>query len=116
MELEKLVDLKKEQLAKVSNVEFKKEGLGALEFDLIVGDSTFEGKEVHFRIERAPAQTFIRISSKKDLDEIIEETLKSFVALPIEAKKINFFDFDADALTILTTLTTALQTKPFSFR
>lgn len=115
MNLDKL-NLKEEQLAKINNLEFKKEHLGALEFDLTVTDAEFEEKEVHFRVERVPAETFVRIGSTDEIHKMIPKSLESFVSLPLEARKINFFDYDNEALTILISLITAFQTTPSIFR
>lgn len=115
MDLNKL-ELKEEQIAKISNMEFKKEHLGALEFDLMVTDAEFEEKPVHFRIERVPAETFLKIGAIDELYKMAPKTLENFVALPIEAKKLNYFDYDTSALNILITIITSFQATPSIFR
>lgn len=115
MDFEKL-GLKKEQIEKISNMEFKKEHLGALEFDLLVTDADFEEKPVHFRIERTPVETFLKLGNMEKLVEMVPKSLQDFVALPAEAKKANFFAYDNDALITLSTIITQFQLKPILFK
>lgn len=111
----KKLELKDEQIKKISNIEFKKEHLGALEFDLNVTDAEFEEKEIHFRIERVPVETFLKLGNIEDLSKIVPKTLKDFVALPLEAKDADFFTNDLDSLDILSRLITEFQKRPISF-
>lgn len=115
MDLSKL-NLNKYQIEKIKNVEFKPEHLGALEFDLLVTDCEFNYKEVHFRIERVPTQTALRIGDTKELENMVPKSLESFVALPVEAKQLEYFDYDNDALTILSTIISKFQISPSIFR
>lgn len=115
MDLNKL-GLKEEQLSKITNLEFKKEHLGALEFDLAVTDAEFEEKRVHFRLERVPAETFLKIGAIEEFYKVAPKTLESFVALPLEAKKLDYFNYDTDALNILITIITSFQATPSVFR
>lgn len=112
----KKLNLKDEQIEKIKNIEFKKEHLGALEFDLLVTDAEFEEKNVHFRIERVPVETFLKIGNMEDLSKIIPKTLSNFIALPLEAKKSDFFTYDGDALSILSNLISTFQLQPILFR
>lgn len=116
-----MIDLKKlkltdEQIEKIGNIEFKKEHLGALELDLMVTDAEFEEKKVHFRLERVPVETFLKIGNMEDLSKIVPKTLSDFIALPLEAKKADFFTYDGDALTILSKLISTFQLQPILFR
>jgi hypothetical protein len=99
----------------VSNIVFKPEGLGALEFDLKMTGKDFKTIDRSFRIERVSTDTFLKISSKKDEIELGNETLKNFVAFPIEARNIEFFNLDQDALLTLVNVITKFQQTPFLF-
>lgn len=116
MDLSKIVELKENQIEKIENVEFKPEHLGALEFDLLVTDCEFNDKKVHFRIERVPTQTALRLGDTKELEKMVPKSLESFVALPVEAKELKYFDYDNDALTILSTIISKFQISPSLFR
>lgn len=107
--------LELEQIEKISNMEFKKEGLGALEFDLKVTNAEFEEKDVHFRIERVSPQTFLKIGGKEKLEQMVPETFKNFIALPVEARDIEFFSYDGDAMSILGQIASKFQQTPLLF-
>lgn len=109
------IGLNKDQIEKVSNIEFKKEHLGALEFDLIVTDAEFQAKTVKFRIERVPVETFLKLGNMDDLSKIVPKTLSDFIALPLEAKKADFFTYDLSALDVLSKLITEFQKRPIFF-
>lgn len=115
MDISKL-GLKEHQLEKIKNIEFKKEHLGALEFNLTVTDAEFNEKEEHFRIERVPTETALRIGDIEKLAQLVPKSLESFVALPVEAKKLNYFDFDNEALTVLSTVISKFQMTPSIFK
>lgn len=115
-ELVKKLKLKDEHVEKLDNIEFKKEHLGALEFDLTMTDAEFNDSPVHFRLERVPAETFLKIVNKDKLNELMPESLKNFIALPLEAKKLDFFNYDTDALMILSNIITSFQATPSIFR
>lgn len=116
MNLSKILDLNEYQLKKIENVEFKLEHLGALEFDLLVTDCEFNDKKVHFRIERVPTQTALRIGDSSKLEEMIPKSLKSFIAAPVEAHELSYFDYDNDALSILSSIISKFQISPSLFR
>lgn len=116
MDLIEDIGLKQKQAEKISNMEFKKEHLGALEFDLKVTDAEFEQKDVHFRIERVPVETFLKIGNLEDISKMVPKTLTSFIALPLEAKQPSFFAYDADALSILSTIISKFQSSPILFK
>lgn len=109
------IGLTKDQIEKISNIEFKKEHLGALEFDLIVTDAEFQGKPVKFRIERVPVETFLKLGNMDDLSKIVPKTLSDFIALPLEAKNADFFTYDIAALDIVSKLITEFQKRPIFF-
>lgn len=115
-ELVKKLKLKDEQIEKIDNIEFKKEHLGALEFDLTMTDAEFNDTTVHFRLERVPTETFLKIVNKEKLDELMPESLKNFIALPLEAKKLDFFNYDTDALMVLSNIISSFQATPSIFR
>ena len=112
----KKLKLKNEYIEKLNNIEFKKEHLGALEFDLTITGAEFNDVPVHFRIERVPAEIFLKIANKETISESTSESLKNFVALPAEAKKLDFFNYDTDALMLLSNIITSFQTTPSVFR
>ena len=58
--------LKKIEDKNITNVTFKAEGLGALEFNLMMTGKDFKTIERPFRIERVSTDTFFRLSSEKD--------------------------------------------------
>lgn len=107
--------LSKEQLSKISNLEFKKEHLGALEFDLKVVDETWEEKDVHYRIERVSPQTYLKISSKEGMEDIVGELLKNFIAQPVEAKELDFYKYGTETIGILSNIISSFQETPLLF-
>lgn len=109
------LNLNKEQLGKIKDIEFKKEGMGALEFKLNVTDADWEDKEVMFRIERVSPQTYLRIAEKDGLTKSIPETFKNFIALPLEAKELDFFTYDNEALNIIGSIINGFQSSPLLF-
>lgn len=108
--------LKEDQLERISNVVFKPEGLGALEFTLKVIDETWQEKEVDFRIERVSPQTFLKIAQNNTIEKSFVETINNFVALPVEARNIDFFQYDTGAMEILGTISNDFQKTPLVFR
>lgn len=112
------LNLKKHQLDKIdeNTLEFKKDGLGALEFTMKVVDSEFEEKDVEFRIERVSPQTYLKIGGKEKLENMVPETIKNFIALPVEARNLDFFKFDTEALNIIGTIAGDFQNTPLAFR
>ena len=109
------LNLTKDQLDKVKDMEFKREGMGALEFKLNVTDAEWEDREVLFRIERVSPQTYLMIAEKDGLTKSIPQTLQNFIALPVEAKKLDFFTYDNDALNIIGAVINGFQTSPLLF-
>lgn len=107
--------LSEKQFKKINNIEFKKEGLGALEFDLKVSNADWEEKDVHFRIERVSPQTYLKIGGKEKLEQSIPETFKNFIALPVEAREIDFFSYDSEAIVILGQVIAKFQQTPLLF-
>lgn len=114
--MSKKLNLTKEDLEIIKDIEFKTEGLGALEFKMNVTDASWETKEVEFRIERVTPQTFLKIADKKGLEGGISETLKNMVALPVEARETDFFTYDTEALGVLSKVCTEFQKTPLVFR
>lgn len=109
------LDLKKEQLEKISNIEFKKEHLGALEFDLKVTDETWQEKDVHYRIERVSPQTYLKISTKENMEDIMEGLLKNFIAQPVEAKELDFYKYGSETIGIISKIISTFQETPLLF-
>ena len=108
--------LKEDQLERISNIEFKPEGLGALEFTINMVDETWQEKPVDFRLERVSPQTFLKIAGKEGIEKSFVETLSNFVALPVEARNIDFFKFDTGAMEIVGTISNDFQKTPLVFR
>ncbi|MGL5779672.1 hypothetical protein [Cetobacterium sp.] len=109
------LNLTKDQLDKVKDMEFKREGMGALEFKLNVTDAEWEDREVLFRIERVSPQTYLRIAEKDGLTKSVPETLHNFISLPVEAKKIDFFTYDNEALNVVGSIISGFQSSPLLF-
>lgn len=109
------LNLTKDQLDKIKDMEFKREGMGALEFKLNVTDAEWEDREVLFRIERVSPQTYLMIAEKDGLTKSIPQTLQNFIALPIEAKKLDFFTYDNEALNIIGAVINGFQSSPLLF-
>ena len=99
----------------IRDVEFKKEGLGALEFKMYVTNKDFEKEDVSFRIERVSLQTYSRISEGKTGDKILKDVIKNFVALPVEARDIKYFEMATGALQDLSDVCKEFQETPLSF-
>ena len=94
----------------VSNIIFKPDGLGALEFDLMMTGKDFKTMDRSFRVE-----TFFKLSSKKDELTTAKELLTTFVAQPVEARDIEFFNMDQEALLTMVNVITEFQQTPFLF-
>ncbi|MEG2347393.1 MAG: hypothetical protein RSB50_06900 [Cetobacterium sp.] len=109
------LNLTKDQLDKVKDMEFKREGMGALEFKLNVTDAEWEDREILFRIERVSPQTYLMIAEKDGLTKSIPQTLQNFIALPVEAKKLDFFTYDNEALNIIGAVINGFQSSPLLF-
>ncbi|MHA4986983.1 hypothetical protein [Cetobacterium somerae] len=109
------LNLTKDQLEKIKEMEFKREGMGALEFKLNVTDAEWEDREVLFRIERVSPQTYLMIAEKDGLTKSIPQTLQNFVAMPMEAKKLDFFTYDNEALNIIGAIINGFQSSPLLF-
>ena len=99
----------------VSNVIFKPDGLGALEFDLMMTGKDFKTIERPFRIERVSTDTFFKLSSEKDELAIGKKLLNTFIAQPAEARDIEFFNMDQEALLTMVNVITEFQQTPFLF-
>lgn len=103
-----------------SDLVFKTEGLGAIEFTKKIFLKTFKKEDVVFRVERIPLESYGKISAileNMDMKDIknIDKFLKSFIAYPVEAKSINYFELDLDALLSLINIIAEFQNKPFLF-
>lgn len=109
------LNLTKDQLEKIKDMEFKREGMGALEFKINVTDAEWEDREVLFRIERVSPQTYLMIAEKDGLTKSIPQTLQNFIALPGEAKKLDFFTYDNEALNIIGAVINGFQSSPLLF-
>ncbi len=95
-----------EILENFSNVNFKPEGLGALEFE----------KEIFsIRIERVALQIADKLENEKEDLKATEKILKTFIALPEEARYTNFFELDYDAMKEIIQLISQFQVTPFLF-
>ena len=99
----------------VSNVIFKPDGLGALEFDLMMTGKDFKTMDRSFRVERVSTDTFFKLSSEKDELAIGKKLLNTFIAQPAEARDIEFFNMDQEALETITVIITEFQQTPFLF-
>ncbi len=99
----------------ISEIIFKPENLGALEFNLGMVTKNFELEEVPFRIERITSDTFLKIAEEKNDIKGIEKTLKAFVAFPVEARDKEFFNLDTEAMGGLVELILDFQQTPFLF-
>ncbi|WP_339064274.1 hypothetical protein [Fusobacterium polymorphum] len=107
--------LEKLENKNISNVIFKPEGLGALEFDLMMTGKDFKTIDRPFRIERVSTDTFFKLLSKKEELTTGKELLTNFIAQPIEARDIEFFNMDQEALETVVTVITEFQQTPFLF-
>lgn len=101
----------------ITNVVFKADHLGALEFDLKMTGKDFETIERPFRIERISTDSFFKFANKKDNDniELVDEMLKKFIAFPVEARDKDFFNLDMEAMTNLIEFISDFQQTPFLF-
>ena len=99
----------------VSNVIFKTDGLGALEFDLMMTGKDFKTMDRSFRVERVSTDTFFKLSAKKDELTTAKELLTTFVAQPAEARDIEFINMDQEALLTMVNVITEFQQTPFLF-
>lgn len=102
--------------AKMKDVEFKKEGLGALEFKYNIVDKDFNEKEVEFRIERTSLQTYAKARQGKTGDKLFENMIKNFIALPREASEIKYFEMSTGALEEIVEICNDFQQFPLSFQ
>ena len=114
-ELENKEFLEKLKNKNVSNIIFKPDGLGALEFDLMMTGKDFKTMDRSFRVERVSTDTFFKLSSKKDELTTAKELLTTFVAQPVEARDIEFFNMDQEALLTMVNVITEFQQTPFLF-
>lgn len=100
---------------KVSDIVFKPEGLGVLEFEVEMLTPDFECKKVPFRVERVSTQTFSKLSQLKEELESMGEILSKFIAFPIEARTLEFYNLDMEAMGNITELIMDFQTTPILF-
>ena len=107
--------LKKIEDKNISNITFKADGLGVLEFNLMMTGKDFKTIERPFRIERVSTDTFFKLSAKKDELTTAKELLTTFVAQPAEARDIEFFNMDQEALLTMVNVITEFQQTPFLF-
>lgn len=98
-----------------SNVVFKPEGLGALEFEREIYSEGFEVKNVKFRIERVALQVAERLEEVKAGSETSGQILKTFIAVPSEARSVDFFKMDYTAMREIIELISEFQVAPFLF-
>lgn len=105
-----------ELLKKFKNVEFKPEGLGALEFNVEMYSEKFKVEEIPFRIERVSLQVADKVL-KDNLNKIedMEKVLATFIAFPKEATKLSYFNLDYNAMSDIAELIALFQSTPFSF-
>lgn len=97
------------------NVTFKTEGLGALEFEKEVFSKKFEVETVKFRIERVAMQIAEKLEDEKEDIKATEKILKTFIASPAEARFIDFFELDYNAMKEIIELISEFQVAPFLF-
>lgn len=103
-------------LENFENVEFKTEGLGALEFEKEMYTKDFELKNIKFRIERVALQIANKLLEKDNFgSKEIDETLKNYVAEPSEARSVGFFELDYNAMNDILELIATFQANPFFF-
>ena len=100
---------------KVSNVVFKAEGLGALEFDIVMTGKNFETTSIPFRIERISTDSFLKFLDLKSDIERAEKILLNFIAFPVEARDKEYFNLDMEAMTNISTLIVDFQQTPFLY-
>lgn len=104
-----------EILENFSNVTFKPEGLGALEFEKEVFSKKFEVETVKFRIERVAMQVAEKLEDEKGEIKAAEKILKTFIAEPSEARSVQFFELDYNAMKEIVELISEFQVAPFLF-
>lgn len=104
-----------EILENFSNVTFKSEGLGALEFEKEVYSKNFEVETVKFRIERVAMQVANKLENEKEDLAATEKILKTFVALPVEARSASYFELDYTSMKEVIELISEFQVTPFLF-
>ena len=109
------LEIREEIKEKIQNLDFKKEHLGAIEFEFQVTNKDFEAETIDFRIERVTPQTFLKLTDKKGNLQITEEALQSFIAFPPEAKKLSFFNMDNEALNQIIEIATTFQQQPLLY-
>ena len=104
-----------EILENFSNVTFKPEGLGALEFEKEVFSKKFEVETVKFRIERVAMQVAEKLEDEKEDSKAAEKILKTFIAEPSDARSVQFFELDYNAMKEIVELISEFQVAPFLF-
>ena len=104
-----------EILENFSNVTFKPEGLGALEFEKEVFSKNFEVETVKFRIERVAMQVAEKLEDEKEDIKAAEKILKTFIAEPSDARSVQFFELDYNAMKEIVELISEFQVAPFLF-
>lgn len=98
-----------------SNVNFKPEGLGTLEFEKEIFSKDFKVETVKFRIERVALQIADKLENEKEDLKTTEKILKTFIASPEEARYTNFYELDYDAMKEIIELISQFQVTPFLF-
>lgn len=104
-----------EILENFSNVTFKPEGLGALEFEKEVFSNNFEVETVRFRIERVAMQVAEKLEDEKEDSKAAGKILKTFIAEPSDARSVQFFELDYNAMKEIVELISEFQVTPFLF-
>jgi len=99
----------------IQKIEFKKENLGALEFELEMMTKNFKKEKLPFRVERVSNNTFMKLEEKLNDIEGTKEFLKTFIAFPVEARDLEFFNLDLDAMGMLMEAITTFQITPSLF-
>lgn len=121
LEKEKIKETKKKEFLEgidrknISNIIFKPEGLGALEFDLEMTGKDFKTTNIPFRVERITTESFLKLQDIKDGIKGVEEALKTFIAYPVEARDKEFFNLDLDAMTNIVEFIIDFQQTPILF-
>lgn len=99
----------------LKNVEFKKEYLGTLEFELEIMTKNFRKEPVIFKIDRMSSSTFMKITEEKDELKIGQLVLSKFIAHPAEARDIEFFNLDMDSMITVIEVIQEFQNTPSLF-
>lgn len=102
-------------LENFTDVEFKPEGLGTLEFSKEIFTKNFKKEKINFRIERVAIQIADKVTKCSEEIDSIRKALTTFIAQPYEARALDFYELDYDAMGVILELISAFQDTPFLF-